>query len=236
MKDTLRQGLDALSLSLDEAQLEQCCQFGAMVAEKNKVMNLTSITEPQEMARLHFVDSLALLRYASFDANARVLDLGSGAGFPGMPLAIARPQTSFTLLDALNKRIVFLQEAVQQLGLKNVKAVHARAEELAQSETYREQFSIVTSRAVADLRMLAELALPFLQVGGIFLAMKSVDTQAEVDAAARAISLLGGRLLPQQDYHIEGTDIIHRVVIIKKIKQTDIKYPRRFAKIQKNPL
>lgn len=198
-------------------------------------MNLTGITAPFDVATLHFLDSLFLQKYVNFSGK-NILDLGSGAGFPGIPLAIANPDCSVTLLDAQEKRILFLTEAAILCNLPNVTAIHGRAEELGQSPIYREQYDIVTSRAVASLPMLCELALPLLKPGGVFLAMKSTDSQEEVDAAGRAISLLGGQLLPHVDYDIPDTNVTHRVIRIEKIAATLAKYPRRFAKIQKAPL
>jgi len=231
----LRQGLTEYGLAPEEGQLALCGRFAEMVLEKNKVMNLTGITDAFGMATVHFLDSLALHRCADF-SGGRVLDVGSGAGFPGVPLAIAYPAGEFVLVDALAKRIGFLQEAVGALGLGNVRAVHGRAEELAAKEDWRGQFDWVTSRAVAELNVLCELALPFLKVGGRFLAMKGVESDEESERAERAIGLLGGRLLSPVDYRIPLTEVSHRIVVVEKIAETDRRYPRRFAKILKAPL
>jgi 16S rRNA (guanine(527)-N(7))-methyltransferase GidB len=232
----LAQGLAADGLiALDEEQLTLCGRFAEMVVEKNKVMNLTGITDDFGMATVHFLDSLALRRCADF-CGKRVLDIGSGAGFPGVPLAISAPEGEFVLLDALAKRIGFLQESVAALGLENVTAVHGRAEELAAKSDWRGSFDYVTSRAVAELNVLCELALPFLKVGGVFLAMKGVDSEGEMLRAERAVGLLGGRLVSPVDYQIAGTDVRHRIVVIEKVAETGAGYPRRFAKILKSPL
>lgn len=233
MNAILNEGLAALSLPCDAVPALQ--EYARLLLEKNQVMNLTAITEPEDMARLHLLDCAAVLHSADF-AGKRVLDVGTGAGFPGMVLALLEPSAKFTLLDSLNKRIDWLQEIAPQLGREDLTAIHGRAEEYALMPEYREQFDLVTSRAVADLRMLCELALPFVKVGGCFLAMKGPDCQAEKDGASRGISILGGRLKKDFVYTIPGTDITHRVVVVEKIAPTPAKYPRRFSKIKKLPL
>ena len=201
--------------------------------EKNKVMNLTAITDPADFAALHLLDSAALLNVADF-RDKKVVDVGTGAGFPGMPLRILEPDFDLTLLDSLGKRIAFLQDVCAQMGLERVEAVHARAEEFAAD--HRESFDLAISRAVAALNVLCELALPLVRVGGSFLAMKSVDSDAEIDAARAAVGQLGGRIREIRDYLIPGTDVVHRVVVIDKLRPTPRQYPRTFAKIKKNPL
>ena len=231
MREVLARGLPQLGVVPEAmAPLEQ---FAGLLLEKNQVMNLTAITEPREVAALHFLDSLSLLPLADF-AGARVVDVGSGAGFPGIPLAIARPAAEFTLLDSLGKRVDFLRDSCRALGLGNVTCVHSRAEEFAAE--HRERYDLAVSRAVAALPVLAELCLPLVAVGGQFIAMKSVDSQAELDAAQGAIALLGGRLERTVDYTVPTTDIVHRAVCIRKASPTPSRYPRRFAQIKKQPL
>ena len=191
------------------------------------------ITDPTDVATLHFLDSAALLKLADFNGK-RVVDVGTGAGFPGMPLRILEPSIRLTLLDSLGKRIHFLQGVCDQLGFADVACVHARAEEFAAQ--HRESFDIATSRAVASLPLLAELSLPLVKVGGYFLPMKAVDSDEELSSAARAISILGGRLKEVKDYRIPGTEVTHRLVVIEKVKPSPAKYPRAFAKIKKAPL
>lgn len=231
MESILREGLTALSLPA--GGIPALLRYWELLAEKNKVMNLTAITDPAEAARLHFLDSAALLALADLRGK-RVVDVGTGAGFPGLPLKILEPSIQLTLLDAQRKRVDFLREVCEDLGLKDVECVHGRAEEFAQQR--RESFDFAVSRAVAALPVLAELCLPLVKPGGQFLAMKSVDSNEELNASGRAAATLGGRLETPLDYVISGTNIPRRLVILTKIEETPKKYPRTFAKIKKNPL
>ena len=231
MEQLLRDGLT--SLGLPREGVPALLRYADMLVETNKVMNLTAITEPADIATLHYLDSAALLKLVDFQ-NKSVVDVGTGAGFPGMPLRILEPSIRLTLLDSLNKRIDFLKEVCDDLGLRDVDCVHARAEEFAAQ--HREGFDIVTSRAVANLRMLSELCLPLVKVGGFFLSMKSVDSDAELEDAQQAIAILGGRVTDVKDYVIPGTEVTHRVIFVQKLKETPKKYPRAFAKIKKSPL
>ena len=231
MEQLLRDGLTALGLPTDG--IPALVRYADLLVEKNKVMNLTAITEPADIAALHFLDSAALLTLADF-RNKTVADVGTGAGFPGLPLRIVEPSIRLTLLDAQNKRIEFLTEVCEDLGLHDAECVHQRAEEFAADR--RESFDLVTSRAVAALPLLCELCLPLVKVGGYFVAMKSVDAGAELDAAAHAIEVLGGAVERVADYDIPGTEVRHRSILIKKVRETGKKYPRPFAKIKKAPL
>lgn len=231
METLLRQGLEALGLPT--AGAPALARYGTLLAEKNKVMNLTAITEEADMAALHFLDSAAILSLADL-RNKTLADVGTGAGFPGLPVRIVEPSVRLTLLDAQNKRVEFLKEVCGDLGLTDVECVHGRAEEFAAD--HRESFDLVTSRAVANLRVLSELCLPLVKPGGYFLAMKSVDSDAELAEAQKAIQILGGDVEKAVDYAIPGTDVRHRLIFVKKIQKTDKKYPRTFAKIKKHPL
>ena len=231
MEALLRKGL--AELGLDDGGTPSLLRYGELLLEKNKVMNLTAITEPQDVAALHFLDSAALLALADFRGKS-VVDVGTGAGFPGMPMKILEPSIHMTLLDSLGKRITFLQEVCEDLGLTDVQCVHARAEEFAAE--HRQGFDFAVSRAVANLSVLCELCLPLVKVGGIFLSMKSVESDGELEQAEKAIRLLGGQVERTADYRIPGTEVTHRVIFIKKVAETPKKYPRPFAKIKKNPL
>ena len=231
MREPLLQGLRTLGLSEDcVPQLER---YGELLLKKNEVMNLTAITAPDDVARLHFLDSLALLNLTDFSGKSLV-DVGTGAGFPGLPLRICRPDIRLTLLDSLGKRVTFLQEVCDALGLEDVACLHGRAEEFAAG--HRESFDLAASRAVASLPMLCELCLPLVRPGGAFLAMKSVDCGQELSAAAKAIEILGGEVEEVRDYEVPGAAVTHRLISIRKVRPTPAKYPRAFAKIKKAPL
>lgn len=231
MRDILARGLPQLGVSPDV--IPRLEEFSRLLLEKNQVMNLTAITEPDQVATLHLLDSLSLLPLADF-AGKTAVDVGTGAGFPGVPLAIAVPESRITLLDSLGKRVDFLRESCAALGLSNAVCVQARAEEFAGDR--RESFDLAVSRAVAALPVLCELCLPLVKPGGAFIAMKSVDCGRELAEAEAAIRLLGGRLRDTVDYAIPTTGIVHRAVIVEKVSPAPKKYPRRFAQIKKQPL
>ena len=231
MRDTLERGLR--SLGIDPGVIPALERFAGMMLERNKVMNLTAITEPGDVATLHLLDSLALLQTAGLETET-VVDVGAGAGFPGVPLAIAKPSLHLTLLDSLGKRVDFLRETCETLGLGNTECVHARAEEFAARR--RENFDAAVSRAVAALPVLCELCLPLVKTGGRMLAMKSSHTEEEINQSKAAIQLLGGELEWVKDYTVPTTDVVHRIVCVRKASPTPKKYPRRFAVIKKSPL
>ena len=230
MRQTLLAGLPAYSVTLSDGQIDTLCRFGEALIEKNAVMNLTAITEPSAVAQLHFLDCIALLNAADF-REKRVIDVGCGAGFPGVPLKIAEPSIRLTLLDSLAKRMNWLSETLPALGV-DAEIITARAEEFAAQR--REQYDLATSRAVARLNVLAELCLPYVRVGGKFLAMKGALAQEEVEEARRGIERLGGHVLRIFEYPV--ADAVHKAVVIEKLRTTPPQYPRAFAKIKKSPL
>ena len=232
LEEILKSGLDTMGLSSSEGTLRQFRQYYDLLEARSKVMNLTAISGEDASARLHFLDSAAAL-LAEPLAGKRIIDVGTGAGFPGLPLKIIEPSISLTLLDSLQKRIGFLQEVCDTLGLENVVCVHARAEECGNR---REQYDCAVSRAVARLNVLCELCLPYVAVGGVFLALKGPAVTEELSDAQKAVTLLGGKVERIFDYAVPGEDLHHNVVIIRKIASTPKKYPRRFALIKSAPL
>ena len=229
-------GLFELGIKLSEEQKTQFLQYYELLVEWNSFMNLTAITEFDQVITKHFLDSLSLVKVCDVAQAGRILDVGTGAGFPGIPLKIAFPEVEVVLLDSLNKRVKFLNEVIGQLGLSKITAIHGRAEDFARQKEYREQFDLVVSRAVANLSSLSEYCLPYVKVGGRFLAMKSDNCQEEVERAGRAIAKLGGQLRPMAQYQIPGTEITRRVVVVEKIRPTPKGYPRRFSRMKKAPL
>ena len=235
MENILIAGAKELGLMLSDTAVSQFRTYLDFLEKKNQVVNLTAITGEEEIAKLHFLDSLALMTCTDFKAK-RVIDIGSGAGFPGLPLKIAEPTVKLTLLDAQQKRIGFLRELCAVIGLEDVAFLHMRAEEEALLPESRDQYGVAVSRAVAKLNVLCEICLPFVRAGGVFLAMKSVDTEEELSEAQNAIAVLGGRIEKISDYDIPLAGLTHRAVMIRKIRETPKGFPRRHAKIQKKPL
>ena len=230
MKRTLCEGLPRLGLELPEHRQQQLCDFGHAVIEKNKVMNLTAITEPAQVAKLHLLDSLTLLTLLKLEGK-RVIDVGCGAGFPGVPLKIACPEMKLTLLDSLGKRVAWLEQVLPALGVE-AECIAARAEEAV--TTRREQYDVATSRAVARLNILLELTAPYVKVGGFVLAMKGTAAREELDEAKNAVKKLGLKVEKVAQFPADGT--AHTVIVLKKIAPTPAAYPRRYAKIKQSPL
>lgn len=232
----LEQKLGELGIKQDQNQLERFHKFYQLLIEWNKVMNLTGITEYEDVVEKHFVDSLFIIKAIDLSRIHTVIDVGTGAGFPGIPLKIAFPHLRVILLDSLNKRIKFLDEVISQLGITEIRTIHGRAEEYARKEEYREQFDLCVSRAVANLSTLSEYCLPYIQVGGIFIPYKSGEIDDEVEQSKKAVRILGGNIKEVMKFELPGTDIHRSFVLIHKEQHTQKKYPRKAGIPAKEPL
>lgn len=239
MKQRITEAFRPLDVELQEYQAEDYVRFYHMLTEKNKVMNLTAITEFEDVLAKHFVDSASLalvLNELKGDKSLRIMDMGCGAGFPGIPLRIAFPQHQYVLSDALNKRIKFIREYIDDRRYTGIEAVHGRAEELARKKEYREQFDLCTSRAVAALPVLCEYCLPFVKIGGYMAAYKGGDCGQEIEESREAVKKLGGEILPVKPFRLPGTDMDRSIVMIKKVSKTPAKYPRKPGTPAKEPI
>ncbi len=232
----LEDGCQAFGVTLTDKQIEQFEKYYELLVEWNKVMNLTGITEFDEVMQKHFVDSVAAAKYAEMEKVNRLIDVGTGAGFPGIPLKIVYPHIQVTLLDSLNKRIKFLEEVVDNLGLTGIETVHGRAEDAAKKAEYREQFDLSVSRAVANLASLTEYCLPFVKVGGKFVSYKSVSVDEEITQSKKAVYVLGGEIGKVEKFNLPESDMERSLVIIEKKRSTPKKYPRKAGMPTKEPL
>ena len=228
--------LEKIGITLNERQKQQFDKYYEMLVEWNKVMNLTGITEYDEVNLKHFTDSLTIARTQEMQKVQSVIDIGTGAGFPGIPLKIAFPHLKVVLLDSLNKRIKFLDAVIEELGLENISTIHGRAEDFAKKKEYRECFDLCVSRAVANLATLSEYCLPFVKVEGEFISYKSGDSDEEIRDAEFAVKVLGGKITDVDKFQIPGTDMGRSLVKIKKVKNTAGKYPRKAGLPSKEPL
>ena len=232
----LKQGCQSMGISLNDKQEQQFIDFYEYLIEKNKVMNLTGITEFQEVLVKHFLDSLACVKAVDMDKIKSVMDIGTGAGFPGVPLKIAFPHLDECLLDSLKKRVNFLEETFQLLKLTGITAIHGRAEEYAKNKNYREKFDLCVSRAVSNLATLSEYCLPYVKVGGTFISYKSGTVQEEVEQAEKAVKILGGKIKDVVYFSLPDSEIQRSLVVIEKVKNTPGKYPRKAGTPLKEPL
>ncbi|MDY4835273.1 MAG: 16S rRNA (guanine(527)-N(7))-methyltransferase RsmG [Frisingicoccus sp.] len=234
--DRFLKSLKKLNIHLNEKQVYQFMKYYEMLIETNKVMNLTAITDFDEVIDKHFVDSLALIQAIDLNKELKVIDVGTGAGFPGIPLKIAFPELDILLLDSLNKRIHFLDQVISELGLENIQTLHGRAEDFGKNPLYREKFDLCVSRAVANLSTLSEYCVPFVQVDGYFISYKSGKVQEELDASRHAVDILGGKVEKCLNYALADTDMERSLVVIHKLKPTKKAYPRKAGKPSKEPL
>ena len=234
--DIMNKASNNEGLEFTEKKYEQFMQYKDLIKEWNEKVNLTAIKEDEEIVKKHFIDSMKVFKFNELKNAKDVIDIGTGGGFPGIPMKIIKPEINIVLLDSLNKRINFLNEVIRELGLENIKAIHGRAEDYAQEVQYREKFDVAVSRAVANLTVLSEFCIPYVKVGGYFVAMKGPAVEEEIKQSQNAIRMLGGKIEHIEKVQIEDSDLNHNLVIISKIAQTHKKYPRKAGMVTKNPL
>ncbi len=233
---SFKNDLSALGVVLSDCQIEQFLTYYEMLVDWNQKMNLTAITEYEEVLKKHFIDSISLIKAYDVTKDSKVIDVGTGAGFPGLALKIAYPNLQVTLLDSLNKRIHFLDAVIESLGLKEVETIHGRAEDLAKPDMLREKFDLCVSRAVANLSTLSEYCLPFVKQGGQFISYKSEKISEEMEAAKRAITILGGNVVNQVEFFLPNSNIYRNLFVIEKVRETPLKYPRKAGLPAKEPI
>lgn len=236
MLNLLKDSLDKLSLKYDDEKLFKLTDFYELLIEKNKVMNLTAITEPKEFVIKHFIDSLTVLKFIRTENGMRAVDLGTGAGFPGVPLAIFLPGLEFVLIDSVNKKLKFIDEAADMLEISNIKTLHGRAEDISHMDEHREKYDYVFSRAVSSMPTLVELSLGMIKHDGFFVAYKSDNVASEIKEASKAIKLMGGEVSSEESMALPNSDIIRKLYFIKKAGVTPKKYPRKAGEPAKKPI
>jgi len=225
-----------VGLEFNEKKYAEFMRYKDLIKEWNEKINLTAIKEDEEIVKKHFIDSMKVFEFDQLKNAKNIIDIGTGGGFPGIPMKIIKPEINIVLLDSLNKRIKFLDEVIKDLQLENIKAIHGRAEDYAQEVQYREKFDIAVSRAVANLTVLSEFCIPYVKVGGYFVAMKGPAVEEEIKLSKNAIRMLGGKIEHIKKVQIEDSDLNHNLVIIKKIAGTNKKYPRKAGMVTRSPL
>ncbi len=235
-EEILINGCKLYNIDISKEQINMLLKYMDMLKEWNKKVNLTSIVDDEEIIKKHFLDSISIFNTELIKDNISLVDVGTGAGFPGIPIKIINPTIKVTLIDSLKKRVNFLEEVICELKLKGINAVHGRCEDFANQKDYREQYDIATARAVASLPVLCEYCLPYVKIGGSFIAMKGPSVIEELDVSGNAVKVMGGELKEVIDTNIYGEDLNHKLVVVKKKKLSPIKYPRKAGKIEKNPI
>lgn len=236
MVDFLKEYIQKIGIELSQDKIDKLIKYYELLVEKNKVMNLTAITEYKDVVIKHFADSLSIIKAVNMSDVTNIIDIGTGAGFPGMVLKIVFPDVKITLLDSLNKRVNFLNEVIAELQLKDINAIHGRAEDYAHNDTYREKYDLCVSRAVANLSTLSEYCIPYVKVGGKFVSYKAGECEEEINNAKKAVNMLGGKIEETVDFILPETDISRTFVVIDKLRNTSVKYPRKSGLPSKEPL
>lgn len=234
--ELLKTACNDVDLDFDEYKYNQFMKYKELIKEWNKKINLTAIDDDDEIVKKHFIDSIKVFKFDKVKTAKSIIDVGTGGGFPGIPIKILLPECEVVLLDSLNKRIKFLNEVIKELKLTNIKTIHGRAEDFGVDDNYREKFDIVVSRAVANMTVLGEYCIPFVKINGYFVALKGPSINEELDDSKKAIKILGGKLEKVENVQIEGSELNHNIVIIKKVNKTSKKYPRKAGIVNKNPL
>lgn len=234
--DLMAAAANDVGIELSKEQYDKFIKYMRLVQEWNEKINLTAITEDNEFVKKHFIDCIKAFKSDAIKNAESLIDVGTGAGFPGLPIAILSPDTKVTLLDSLNKRINFLNTVVRELELKNVTTIHSRAEDGAKNKALREKFDIATSRAVANMSVLSEFCIPYVRLGGHFIALKGPSVTEELQNSKNALGTLGGKLITVKEVDIEGTDLKHNLVVVEKVKETPKAYPRKAGTVTKKPL
>ena len=234
--DMLKEACENEGLTFDDKMYNNFIEYKGLIKEWNEKINLTAITEDEEIIKKHFIDSIKVFKFPYVKEAKNIIDIGTGGGFPGIPMKIVKSDCSMVLLDSLNKRINFLNEVIDKLDLNDIKTIHGRAEDFAQTTEYRENFDLAVSRAVANLTVLLELCLPYVKVGGYFVALKGPSIEEEIKDATVALRVLGGSIKEIIEVDIAGSDLKHNLLVVKKIKETSKKYPRKAGTANKSPI